>query len=234
MSSPTQQPYATYQEVRSYLGIKDSSEDIYIKLLIPRVMGFIDRYTKRTFGWGTPGNNTDYTAFNDITTQEGKTNGELYDGYAGKLLYLYNTDIVSIDELKLGISTMNSWTVLDSTQYVWRDDGRIVLGGNYFNSYDSNAWSGESPSFFGTIAAGYQTISIKYHYGIYGVPPEISLALLDICLSLYVLRKNLGIKREKVGDLEIDFQSNIRSALHSCPDALGTLNIYKKRIVGVV
>jgi hypothetical protein len=231
---PTQQPYVTYQEVRAYLGIVDSSEDIYIKLLIPKVMAFIDRYTKRTFGWGDPTDNTITSAYNDITTQEGKLNGELYDGYAGKLLYLYNTDIASIDELKLGISTMNSWTVLNSAEYVWRDDGRIVLGGNYFNSYDSNAWSGDSPSFFGTIASGYQTISVKYHYGVYGVPPEIALACLDICLSLYTLRKNLGVKREKVGDMEVDFQTNVRAALHSNPDCLGVLNVYKKRNVGVV
>jgi len=230
-----QQPYVTYQDLKAYLKLTDNTDDAFLQLIITKVMGFIDRYTHRTFGWGNPDDPTDMTAFRSITDFPATANGELYDGYAGKILYLNQTDIVSIDQVQLGISTLNEWTVLNAEEFVWRDDGRLILGGNYFNAYDSQAYMDDSMSenFFGAIAAGYQTIQVQYHYGVYGVPPEISLACLDICMSMYILRKNLGIKMERIGDWEQTFEASIRSQLKNEPDALGLLDIMKKLNVGV-
>ena len=226
-----QQPYTTYQELKSYLRLTDSSDDPYLKLLIPKVMGFIDRYTHRTFGWGNPADPTDMTMFKDIATEIGCANGEIYDGLNGKIIYLNNVDIRDVYEVKLGISTMNSWQVLQPGNYIWRDDGRLIMGGNYFNSFYQ---AGEENDIFGTLSSGYQTITVKYHYGYYGVPPEISLACLEICAALFVLRKNLGIKQERIGDWQVDYQANIRAELKNQPDTLNSLNMFRKINVSVV
>lgn len=228
-----QQPYVSYEDLRSYLKIPDNSEDTLLQLLIPKAMEFIDHYTGRTFGWGNPDDPTDITYYKSVTDDPPTANGELYDGFAGKILYLYNMDIVSIDEVKLGISSLDSWTILQPNNYVWRDDGRLILGGNYFNAYDSDAYTGSDANFFGAIAAGYQTVSVKYHYGVYGVPPSIALACLDICLALYTIRKNLGIRQERIGDWQVEYQANVRAQLKNQPDTLGALNLWKRRKVGV-
>lgn len=229
----TQQPYTTYQEAKIYLGVTDNSQDALIKMLIPKAMAFIDSYTQRTFGWGGD-DPTDPTNYKSITDFPGTVNGELYDGYAGKILYLNNFDIVSIDELKLGISSLDQWQVLEPGEFVFRDDGRLILGGNYF---DSGFYVAGGPSnagnFFGAIAGGYQTISIKYHYGYAGVPGDIALACLDILMVLYTLRKTLALKQERIGDWEVVYQSNIRSQIKNQPDTLNALETYKRINVGV-
>lgn len=230
----TQQPYTTFQDLKAYLDISDSSEDAVLKLLIPRAMAFIDNYTRRTFGWGGD-DPSDPTNYKSITDYPGTRNGELYDGFAGKILYLNNTDIVSVDEVKLGLSSLDYWTTLQAGNFVWRDDGRLILGGNYFDSGYAGVEGGGSDAgnFFGAVAAGYQTISVKYHYGIAGVPADISLACLDICAALYSLRKTLALKQERIGDWEVVYQSNIRAQIKNQPDTLATLDLYRRYNVGV-
>jgi hypothetical protein len=121
--------------------------------------------------------------------------------------------------------------LLDHTQYVWRDDGRVILGGSYFNSYDSDEYSGDGGdnSFYGSIAAGFQTITVSYYCGYVGVPPEISLAAADLTMAYYVLRKGLGLQEERVGDWQTRYDISFRKALMTQPDSLNTLNMFKKR-----
>jgi hypothetical protein len=231
----TQTPYCSYQDLKAYLNITDNSQDAFLQLIISRTMGFIDRFTKRTFGYGNPDDPTDLTAFLAISDTPGTVAGELYDGFPGSLIYLNQTDIVSIDSVEFGSSAQNIWNPLSSAEFVWRDDGRLIFGGNYFNSYDSEAYGEDDGnfSFVDATSGGYQTIRVNYHYGYFGVPPEISLACLDICAALYILRKNLGVKQERVGDWEITYQANVRAELKNQPDTLGTLEIFRKRNVGV-
>ena len=158
---------------------------------------------------------------------------EQYDGLVGKTIYLRNMDIRSIDTLFIGLRNIANPVLLDHTQYVWRDDGRIILGGAYFNSWDSAVYSeANDNSFYGTIAAGYQTITVSYWYGYVGVPEDIKLAALDVCTALYTLRKSLGIQSEKVGDYDVRYDLTIRKALATQPDSLDILNRMRRRRIG--
>lgn len=223
-----QQPYTTFQELKPYLKITDSSEDAYLKLLIPKVMGFIDRYTHRTFGWGNPNDITDLTNFKDVTTEQGCSTGEAYDGLSGKTIYLNRCDIASVEEVRLGAFNIDNYTILQVGNYIWRDDGRIILGGNFFSA------GTEDSNFFNNLATGYQSVKVKYHYGYYGVPEEVSLACLEICAALYTLRKSLGVKQERIGDWQVDYQTSIRSQLKNQPDTLGILNTLRKVNVSIM
>lgn len=154
---------------------------------------------------------------------------ESHDGLVGKTIYLRNMDIRSIDSLYIGLRNIAQPALLDHTQYVWRDDGRVILGGAYFNSYDSGIYADANDNaFYGTVAAGYQTITISYWYGYIGIPPELNLAALDICAAMYILRKSLGLQQERVGDYEIRYDIAFRKALLDQPDSLNVLNIMRR------
>lgn len=152
-----------------------------------------------------------------------------YDGFAGKTLYLRNMDIRSIDTLYIGARNVAQPTLLDHTQYVWRDDGRLILGGSFFNTVNSSLYdSSNDSSFYGTVASGYQTITISYWIGYIGVPFEIQQAALDMCAALYVFRKSLGVQEEKIGDYQVRYDMTLRKQMATQPDTLNSLNIFKR------
>lgn len=154
---------------------------------------------------------------------------EQHDGLVGKTIYLFNMDIRSVDTLFIGLRNIAQPVLLNHTQYVHRDDGRIILGGAYFNSYDSAVYAqANDNSFYGTVAAGYQTITVSYWCGYIGVPPEIQLAALDLCAAMYILRRSLGIQREQAGDYTVMYDLTLRKALQTQPDSLNTLNRYRR------
>lgn len=315
-----QTPYTTLSALKSYLRIADTDtrQDQYLTILIPSVQRFIDTYTRRTFGWGDPGDNpeidysnsdnvaiTTYTVsgnlltvtamgpmpwvkgqivsvfgfenplYNgvwkvssvsiptlqltvDISTSYGMLSptdtdaavgGGLtwmgyvgnfaqnyryksqyqFDGLVGKTVYMPSIDIRSIDTLYIGLRNIAQPTLLDHTQYVWRDDGRVILGGAYFNSYDSSVYAYDSDnSFYGTVAAGYQTVTISYWYGYIGVPADIQLAALDCCATMYNIRRAGGMHLERGGDYQIQFDISLRKQLAAQPDTLNILNIWKR------
>jgi hypothetical protein len=155
---------------------------------------------------------------------------EAYDGLVGHTFYLMNMDIRSINQLWVGSRNIYPPVLLDPEQYVWRDDGRIILGGAYFNTYNSADYTGadDTTDFYGTIAAGFQTITVSYHYGYIGVPPEIALATLDICAVMNRLRTSVGIKSEMAGDYRLQHDETLRATMANCPDSLGILNTYRR------
>ena len=153
-----------------------------------------------------------------------------FDGLVGKQIYLRDMDIRSIDTLYIGLRNVASPVLLDHTQYVWRNDGRIILGGAYFNSYDSGVYAeANDNSFYGTVAAGYQTITVSYWHGVTGVPGDLALAALDLCTAANVLRKYLGQQAEKIGDYDVRYDLTFRQTLATQPDSLNTLNRYRRR-----
>lgn len=223
-----QQLYVTPADLKAYLGIAETntSLDPFLQLIIPKAMAYIDKYTSRTFGWGNPDDQSDPTNYKDITDTPYTADGEVHDGLYGTKIYLRNTDIVAVDEIKVGNPSVGTPTTLDPAQYVWRFDGRILLGGNYFDSTGFPTGS-SNESFYGLISGGYQTIAIKYHYGYYGVPEDIAMACLDLCHSIYVTRKSSGIMRERLGDYDIQYDVNFRTTVAKNPDLLGTLKGYR-------
>lgn len=309
-----QQQYINYLDLKAYLSIDDTdtTQDKFLQIIIPQAMAFIDRYTKRTFGWGDTGDSAliDYSDTNNILLKSAVTTGssnpytltltfvapgpwqvgssinlsgftpsgyngdytiatasadgatftvditsnpgavttlgtvqsnvtnyrtviqESYDSLIGHIFYLRNCDIRSVDAVWLGLRNINQPTLLDKTQYVWRDDGRIILGGAYFNTYDSSVYTGDSnANFWGAVASGYQTVTVNYKYGYVGVPPEIAMACLDICQTMYIMRQSKGIYRERIGDYDIMYQRSILQELEKRPDILGILDIWKRRRV---
>lgn len=154
---------------------------------------------------------------------------EQYDGFAGKIFYLRNMDIRSIDTLYVGLRNVAQPVLLDHTQYVWRDDGRVILGGSYFNTVVSGMYDpSQDSSFYGTVASGFQTITVSYWVGYIGVPFEITLAALDLATALYAYRKSLGLKREQMGDYSIEYDITLRKQLAVQPDTLNMLNIMRR------
>jgi hypothetical protein len=158
---------------------------------------------------------------------------EQHDGFAGNTLYLRNMDIRSVDSVYLGLRNSGQPALLDPSQYVWQDDGRLILGGSYFNTYDSNVYNsgGNGSSFYGEVASGTQTVMVNYWHGYIGVPPELTLAATDLVLGYYTLRKGMGIQRERTGDYDVQYDVTFRKLLQEQPDSLNTLNILKRRHV---
>lgn len=224
-----QQLYITQADLKAYLGIGDSitTYDAFLQLIIPKVMAYIDKYTGRTFGWGTPGDLNDLTNYKDITDEADTVDGEVHDGLYGTKLYLRNMDIASVDEIKVGNPSVGTPVTLTSTQYVWRSDGRLLLGGNWFDSTGFPS-GGDNQDFYGLVAGGYQTIAVKYHYGVFGVPEDVALACLDLCQSMYVSRKSQGIGSERLGDYSITYDIGFRKALSTQPDTLNVLKGYRR------
>lgn len=155
---------------------------------------------------------------------------EAYDGLVGSTFYLMNMDIRSIDALWVGSRNIYPPVLLDPQQYVWRNDGRIILGGAYFNSYNSAYYSAgaENGSFYGMIASGIQTITVSYHYGVAGVPGDISLAAEDIASAMYRLRSSMGLQSEQAGDYRVSYNPTLRSLMANQPDTLGILDNYRR------
>lgn len=152
-----------------------------------------------------------------------------FDGLVGKTIYMPDMDIRSIDTLYIGLRNIAQPVLLDHTQYVWRDDGRVILGGAYFNSYDSAVYAYDSDnSFYGTVAAGYQTVMVSYWFGYIGVPADIQLATLDICALMYNVRRAGGLHMERSGDYQVQFDISLRKQIKDRPDLLGILNIWKR------
>lgn len=166
---------------------------------------------------------------NHVTNYKYKTTSQ-FDGLAGHTIYLRDSDIRSIDTLYIGLRNVAQPVLLDHTQYVWRDDGRIILGGAYFNTYNTADYTDQGDSnFYGTVAAGFQTIMVSYWYGHVGVPSDLSLAALDICSAMYNLRTAAGLQEERTGDYLIRYDINIRAMLQRHPDLLGILEHYRRR-----
>lgn len=154
---------------------------------------------------------------------------EEYDGGVGHTIYLMNMDIRSVDSVWVGTRNIYPPTLLDPNQYVWRNDGRLILGGNYFNTYNSSDYTGgDNAGFTGVASSGLQTISVSYHYGYIGVPPEISLACEDIISAMFRLRTSQGIKMEMAGDYRVQYNETLRAALKMCPDTLGILDLWRR------
>lgn len=223
-----QQLYVTQADVKAYLGIPDSitTHDAFIQLIIPKTMAYIDKYTNRTFGWGDPNAPSDLTNYKNVIDDPYTANGEIHDGLYGSKIYLRNTDIVGVDEVKVGNPTVGTPTVLDASQYLWRFDGRLILGGNWFDSTGFPT-GGNNESFYGLVGGGYQTITVKYHYGYFGVPEDIALACLDLCQSMYVARKAQGLDMERLGDYMVRYDITLRAQLAKQPDTLNVLKGYK-------
>lgn len=305
--------------LKSYLNISDSdaTQDVFLSTLITSVQDFVERYTKRKFGYGDSGDsasidysNTDNisvrstslsgniltlttvgpmpwtigqnvslfgfstTSYNgvfvvdgvtsptqlsvDISTQTGTlsatnqavsalaTGGYIgnavnnyaymtqdqYDGFPGRIIWLRNMDIRSIDTIYLGLRNIAQPALLDHTNYVWRDDGRIILGGSYFNSINSAIYGeGGNTSFYGTIASGYQTITISYWYGYIDVPADIVLAALDICAVMFNARRSGGLQEERAGDYWVRFDVTLRKRLAGQPDILAILDRWQRKTV---
>jgi hypothetical protein len=157
---------------------------------------------------------------------------EQHDGFVGNTIYLRNMDIRSVDSVYLGLRNSGQPVLLDPSQYVWQDDGRLILGGSFFNSYNSNLYGdGSTSSFYGEVASGTQTIMASYWYGHIGVPPELSLAAVDLVIAYHTLRKSAGIQRERVGDYDVQYDVTFRKLLQTQPDNLNTLNIMRRRHV---
>lgn len=153
-----------------------------------------------------------------------------YDGVVGNTFYLRDMDIRQIDAMWIGSRNIYPPVLLDPNQYIWRDDGRVILGGAYFNSYNSSDYTGADSGgdFSSTTAAGYQTIMVSYHYGFVGVPGDITLAANDIVSAIHRLRLSQGVHSEQAGDYRITYDDTLRHALAECPDTLGTLSRYRK------
>lgn len=152
-----------------------------------------------------------------------------FDGLVGKTIYTPDMDIRSVDTLYIGLRNIAQPVLLDHTQYVWRDDGRIILGGAYFNSYDSAMYAYDSDnSFYGTVAAGYQTVTVSYWCGYIGVPADIQLAMLDLTSTMYNIRRAGGLHMEKSIDYQVQFDINLRKQLENHPDVMGALNVWKR------
>lgn len=221
-----QQLYITQEDIKAYLGIADDTTtyDKFFQLMIPKVMAYIDKYTGRTWGWGgdDPTDKTNYKSILDAYP-----NGEVYDGDITDTIWLNNTDIFAVDEVKVGNPNLGDPTVLTSQQYLWRNDGRLMLGGNYFESSIYRHGGDVTDPFYGGAVVGNQVIAVKYWYGVAGVPDDIAMACLDILQGVFIGRKAQGIGSERIGEYEIRYDTQFRAALGKAPDTLRILDGYR-------
>lgn len=157
---------------------------------------------------------------------------ETHDGLVGKIFHLKQMDIRSISHMWIGLRNLAQPVELDPSQYVWHKSGRVILGGAYFNSYDSAIFlGGNDNSFYGTVAAGYETIMVDYYHGYIGVPQDISMAAINCCIALFKLPQLMGVIAEQIGysaEYRIQNDPNFLTLIQGAPDVIGHLGRYRR------
>lgn len=206
-----QAAYATLQQVKDQLRIATADQDSYLNDLLTRSQAFVDGFTRRKFGATT---GVDFQVVNEV-----------HDSRAANVCYLDNMDIQSIQTFQIGNVT-GGFSVLAPSSFLWKKNGRIVIGGVAFgNSFYSS-------SLYPSLSAGYQTIQVSYTFGYIGVPLEITQATVDIASQLYALSKAFGVRGEKIGEYQIQYDINYLAQLENRPDILGTLKAWRRPIIG--
>ena len=207
----SQAAYATLQQVKDQLRVSNTTQDTYISDLLARASEFVDTFTRRKFG---ASQTTDFQVTNEI-----------HDSRAANICYVDNMDIKSIQSFQIG-NVNGTFQTLSPTTYLWKPTGRIVIGGVAFgNSFYSS-------SIYPSLSAGYQTIQISYTYGYPTVPRQIEQATVDIVCQLFQLSKAFGVRGEKIGEYQIQYDTNYLAQLESRPDILGTLKAWRRPIIG--
>lgn len=180
----------TLARAKSYQDITGSSKDLILTMLILAASKYIEetkchrKFKRQTF-----------------------TN-ELYNGKGQKRLWLKNPPIISGQTLILQerVNTANDgdWDTVDSEDYfVDYDKGCLTMVAGVFAEGVQN--------YRVTYTGGYYLPSAsEYQDGIdddQDLPYDLELAVLDLVSSMYSDRTLGGVKREKVGQVEVEYVS---------------------------
>lgn len=197
----------TLSQAKSYLGIRNSTNDALLTKIIVAVSAFVENaYCRRVFR-------------RQAYTQE------LYNGKDSKSLFTKNFPIISGETFTLQRRTTDNnndeWETLDSEDYyIDYSIGKITLASGKFEEGIQN--------YRITYTAGYTLpSSADYQNGdaddSQDLPYDLELAVLDLITLQYQTRKSKGINREKVRDVEISYMK----ALKDDPTIKATLDTYK-------
>lgn len=202
--------YATLSQLKSQLGITDTTRDDQLTMMLKGVSDFIDTYTGRTWRGSVAVVDEEH----DLPTNS--------DG----VFFLQNMDVTAVDALKIGTPFGPSYqTLTPAVDYLWNKYGRVVI---------PNFTTGFQTSTFGNY--GYQTgpissygaILVSYHYGTVTAPDQVVMACLDIAQTMYTHKGKNGLWEERVGDYIVRYQVPTEALTR---DQLGVLDGLRLRHV---
>ncbi len=199
----------TLARAKSYLDITGSSKDLVLTMIILAASKYIEEtYCKRKFK---------RQAFSQ----------ELYDGNGSPRLFVKNKPIISTAtltvEVRRGIDSTDDWETLDAEEYyVDYTTGRITLVSGCFIHGMQNYRITYTGGFYLPSASEYQDGTNDDQ----DLPYDLELAVLDMVNTMYGARTIGDIAKEKVGQVEVWYQSAENAAMAG--HIKGTLDKYRR------
>src|SRR3990167_8793398 len=141
INNSTRKAFTTLARAKAFLGISNDSKDTLLTILINHITGFIEAYLKRSLLSQT------YT-------------NEEYDGTGTETLVLKQFPVTAISSLQVNTSgdSSDSWQTIDSQNYFWYADGRIMLNNPVagFLDQDAGSFIQEPQKYRVSYTAGYK------------------------------------------------------------------------------
>jgi len=175
----------TVARMKIFLGISSDKHDGLLTLLINYTSEFIKTYTKRTLKSAT------YTQ-------------EEYDGTGTNTIILKNFPVTTFTTLEVNtaVDNVDDWDEIDSDDFWFYDDGRVVLvNGNFI----------EAPQKYrATYVAGYLIdFANEADTTKHTLPMELEFACQKLVSAIFNTRKSEGYTQQKVGDLSVTLKKEV-------------------------
>lgn len=193
----------TLARAKTFLGLSSDSYDSVLTMLINMATSVIKQYTGR-----------------DIKSQT-YTNQEL-DGSGSKEIVLKQWPVTAFSTLQYRSVADGSdqWTTIDSDDYYWYEDGRIVFVAGKFT---------EAPQHYrATYTAGYLIdFDNEANTSLHTLPFELEMVCLKLVSLGYNTRRADGLVTSKVGDITLQYKANIMSddTLKTVLDKYSKINV---------
>lgn len=199
----------TLARAKSYLDITGSTKDLILTMVILAASKYIEEtYCKRKF-------------------KRQAYSQELYDGNGSPRLFLKNRHVISGQtftlEVRRGIESNDEWETLDAEEYyIDYETGRISLVSGVFQRGVQNYRVSYTAGFYLPSATEYQDGTADDD----DLPYDLELAMLDMVNTMYGSRTIGDIAKEKVGQVEVWYQSAENAAM--AKHIKGTLDKYRR------
>lgn len=194
INNSTQKALTTLDRAKAFLEISGDSKDMVLTLLINHVTGQIEQFLKRSLLSQSYSEKCDGTGINTITLKQFPV-----------------TALASLEVNTSGDST-EDWQTIDTKNYFWYRDGRIVLNKPIagFLDQDAGDFLAYPKKYKVTYTAGFLIdFANENDPALHTLPSEIEYACLKILSGVYNSRKNEGLQSIKVGDISMLFKTKV-------------------------
>lgn len=194
INNSQQKALTTLDRAKSFLEISGDSKDTILTLLINQVTGSIEQFLKRSLL------SQSYT--------------EKYDGTGNNTLVLNQFPVTAFTSLEVNTSgdSTEDWQTIDTKNYFWYRDGRVVLNNPIagFLDQDAGDFLPYPKKYKATYTAGFLIdFANENNPSLHTLPSELEYACLKMLGSAYNSRKSEGLQNIKVGDISMTFMQAV-------------------------